>query len=61
MPSSTADVLNAALISPNVPDSNGEPANVVDVLHHLACAATRLADAWERIATVVEAQTKKNT
>jgi hypothetical protein len=31
-----ADAIREALISPNVFDSNGEPANLVDVIHRQA-------------------------
>lgn len=37
--------LRATLISPNVSDSNMEPANVVDVLNYLASAAFKIAHA----------------
>ncbi len=40
-----ANVLRRVLESPNVADSNGEPANVVDVLHWLARAVGNLAEA----------------
>jgi hypothetical protein len=41
----TADALRDVLISPNVADSNGECANVVDGLSLLADAVTRVARA----------------
>lgn len=37
----TANAIQDAFVSPNVPDANLEPANVVDVIHELA-AATRM-------------------
>jgi len=39
--------IEAALISPNVPDDNDEAANVVDVINRLAVAMERLAVAIE--------------
>jgi hypothetical protein len=42
---STAEALLRTLESVNVPDSQMEPANVVDVLHSLHCAAYRIAAA----------------
>lgn len=35
--------------SPNVADSNLEPANLVDTTHHIASALSRIADALEKI------------
>jgi len=47
-----ADAINRTMMSPNVWDSNGEPANVVDALnyianglHHVAAALKEIADA----------------
>jgi len=40
--------LKACFISPNVPDRNMEPANLVDATAALATAINRLADAIER-------------
>jgi len=40
-----AAALEYALVSPNVADSNLEPANIVDALASLARAIHRLADA----------------
>ena len=37
--------LNSTLVSPNVPDSNGEPANVVDALDDLSTSARKIANA----------------
>lgn len=42
---STADAIVRTLESPNVIDSNFEPANVVDVLNHLSNATGRVAKA----------------
>ena len=42
-----AKAINANLNSPNVLDSNFEPANVVDVLHDIAGALHRIAAALE--------------
>jgi ABC-type transporter Mla subunit MlaD len=46
--SEVADAIRASLISPNVSDSNWEPANVVDVIDDLAGA---IRGAGERIGT----------
>jgi hypothetical protein len=48
MSDKTADMLRATLISPNVWDSNGEPANVVDGLFAIARALAAVADALNR-------------
>ncbi len=45
MPYTTADALRDTLISPNVSDSNFEPANVVDALAGIAQAINNLASA----------------
>ena len=37
-----AEALRYSLVSPNVADSNLEPANVVDVLHDIAVSLNRL-------------------
>jgi hypothetical protein len=50
-----AAALRDVLISPNVPDRNLEPANVVDVLHKLAFATRALADAVTVPATGTDA------
>lgn len=42
---STADAIRATLESPNVCDSNGEVANVVDVISQLAHSTNRIAQA----------------
>jgi hypothetical protein len=42
-----ADAIRATLISPNVADSNFEPANVVDALALIARAIYRLAEVIE--------------
>ena len=44
-----ADALRATLISPNVADSNMEPANAVDVLQNIADAINGLARAVQRL------------
>jgi hypothetical protein len=41
----TAQAIVHTLESPNVADSNLEPANVVDVIDHLSRSARRIADA----------------
>ncbi len=41
----TADAITRTLESPNVSDSNFEPANVVDVINHLANATHRVSTA----------------
>jgi hypothetical protein len=43
-----------ALVSPNVLDSNAEPANPTDVLNYIASGISRLADAQERQAAALE-------
>ena len=43
-----AQVLLRVLESPNESDSNGETANIVDVVAHLARAIDRLAKAMDR-------------
>jgi hypothetical protein len=43
----TAEALQFAFISPNVADSNGENANVVDALASIAVALNRIALAME--------------
>lgn len=45
MKQTTAEAILATLVSPNVPDSNDEPANVVDMLHRSAMALERLSRA----------------
>ena len=45
MPDSTPAAIRACFISPNVCDSNGEPANLVDVGSDVARAAHRIASA----------------
>ena len=45
--SQVAKALKSVFISPNVADSNLEPANIVDVLDRLARAIFALADAIE--------------
>jgi len=47
MNNSTAQALRDTLVSPNVADSNFEPANVVDALDKIACAIFRLAEVIE--------------
>jgi|SRR6266850_1547943 len=42
-----AEAIRDAFISPNVHDSNLEPANLVDCMHGLVKAARRIADALE--------------
>jgi len=54
-----ADVLREVFISPNVSDSNFEPANLVDTTNHLAQAMTRIANALERIAAGLDGQPPK--
>lgn len=53
-----ADALRACLISPNVPDSNLEPANPVDVIagagHNIANALKRISDAIIELAEAVD-------
>ena len=44
-----ADALRATLISPDVADSNMEPANAVDVLQNIADAINGLARAVQRL------------
>jgi hypothetical protein len=55
--SQTAEALRATLISPNVSDSNWEPANVVDVLHDLGNAVEkhggRVATGLESVASAI--------
>ena len=41
----TAQALQQTLISPNVADSNLEAANVVDVVHQVACGCSAIANA----------------
>lgn len=41
----TAQAITHTLESPNVADSNLEPANVVDVINHLSYSTRRIADA----------------
>ncbi len=43
----TANAITDCLISPNVPDSNFEPANVVDVLQRVANGLGAIAEAIE--------------
>ncbi len=49
-PSDVANAIVETLRSPNVSDSNFEPANVVDVLNHLGNGAHRIATAITPIA-----------
>jgi hypothetical protein len=42
---STASAIKDAFISPNVADTNFEPANVVDVIHSLAVSTSQIASA----------------
>ncbi len=41
----TAEAIRRVMESPNVPDSNLEPANIVDVVHALGRAVYRLSEA----------------
>lgn len=50
----TAEALVHTLRSPNVSDSNGEVANVVDVINHLANAT------WRVAATIKDPQASPN-
>ena len=50
----TAEAICATLMSPNVADSNLEPANVVDVLDRIAIGICRLADGVQSIADALK-------
>ncbi len=49
-----ADQLRSGLISPNVQDSNSEPANLVDVFNRMANCINHHASAVERVAVAIE-------
>jgi hypothetical protein len=49
-PNPIAQAIYDTLISPNVPDSNLEPANVVDALAHIAKSGFAIAAALREIA-----------
>jgi hypothetical protein len=49
----TANALKECFISPNVSDSNLEPANIVDVIENLSRGIHRIADALDRIAAAM--------
>ena len=49
-----AEAISANFTSPNVSDSNFEPANVVDALDRLASAGFAIARAIERLAEIRE-------
>ncbi len=69
-----ADSLRSCFVSPNVDDSNGEPANVVDVIHQLThgmlagCerltalvkATNNVADGLHAIAEAIKSTSKAN-
>ncbi len=43
-----SETIQACFISPNVCDSNGEAANLVDVIQYAATGQHRIADALEK-------------
>lgn len=50
------EAMHHVLVSPNVPDENGEPANLVDVGHEVALGLHQIAQAIERLADVLQAK-----
>lgn len=49
MNDNVAQAIRDAFISPNVCDSNLEPANLVDVFDRIACSLKRIADSLESV------------
>jgi hypothetical protein len=55
----TADAIASCLTSPNVSDSNGEAANVVDALDRLSSAGFAIAQAIHLLAAEVAARERQ--
>lgn len=54
----TAQALKETLISPNVADSNMEPANVVDVVNNVARGCFAIAKAIDNLAAAIRETSK---